>query len=96
MSSWDNDGNGVIDINDVLGGYDSNKDGVLDTTELQTFVKQLSYQLGYNNTLLAQIHELETLQLSNRRELQLKSDQLKESESAKQELLNENRYVAIS
>jgi len=43
--NWDDDGDGDVDIDDILGAFDTDGDGVLGADELQKLAEQLSSQV---------------------------------------------------
>ena len=59
FNKWDKDNDGSLTSHDLMLGYDTNQDGMLDATEIQGLSTQLSNQLDYNNSLIVQLQELE-------------------------------------
>lgn len=74
--NWDANNDGKITNEDLLLAFDTNHDGVLDASELQTFTEQLAAQLEYNNQLLEQIQTLERDKFSLQKELHSKQEQI--------------------
>ena len=58
-----------VDEKDLISNFDSNRDGVLDVSELHVLSEQLTNQLQYNNTLIAQVQSLEQENFSLQQEL---------------------------
>jgi chromosome segregation ATPase len=58
-----------VDEKDLISNFDSNNDGVLDVAELHVLSEQLTNQLQYNNTLIAQVQSLEQENFSLQQEL---------------------------
>jgi chromosome segregation ATPase len=100
MPSFDSDGNGKVDVDELLAQFDSDHDGNLGKDELQHFAEQLSNQLEFNNTLLQQLHSMEESQLNLQKELQNKQDSLqralKASDDAKAEVNEAKRKLKIA
>lgn len=88
-STWDTSGDNKLDATDFLSAFDKNKDGQLDSDELQQLAQQLSSQLEYNNSLLEQMRSLEEMQLSAQRELQAKQEALKQAIGIADEMRSE-------
>ena len=54
--NWDDDGDGDIDVDDILAAFDTDGDGQIGSSELQALAEQLSSQVKivsplFNRTL---------------------------------------------
>ena len=79
-----------ISEEDIVSKFDANRDGVLDAKELHVLSEQLTNQLQYNNTLLAQIQSLEQENFSLQQELHSQREMIKNSTRKHGEAANES------
>ena len=45
--NWDDDGDGDIDVDDILAAFDTDGDGQIGSSELQKLAEQLSSQVSF-------------------------------------------------
>ena len=86
QSSWDENGDGKVSVEELRKGYDTNGDGKIDESELSTLADQLSNQLSvqtsYTNRLLSQLQQLEEQSLKHQQEAQARESTLRRTMEA--------------
>ena len=94
----DKDGDGVVDVSEVLAAADLDGDGKLDAHELQIIADRFNDQIKYSNKLLREIQGAEEKALEAQKDIQKKQAALREAlareDAAKEETAEYKKKLA--